>query len=224
MKRPVFGFLLFFFALGLAQAPCVAFRLDDTQDDWMVSVQKAVMGALKRRGVPLTIGVVPKLFGNYPGSEMLQYVKENLEDPTWDLEVAAHGWDHTDFAGPPYTELFELIGMGKEKLMDVTGLPDIETFIPPFNGFSERTLEALKDHGFTIISSGITHTHGPCPRTGLDFYQLPQGASTAKSNGETPVVATETWHQIQSQIASDGYAMGESAQRRNEEEKIRDEK
>ena len=57
-------FVLFVAAFSAPHGPCkLAFRLDDIQEFWLVSTQKAVMQTFADQNVPLSVGIVSQAFG-----------------------------------------------------------------------------------------------------------------------------------------------------------------
>jgi hypothetical protein len=109
---------------------------------------------------------------------------------------------------------------GRDKTQTLLNVP-ITTFIPPFNNFNGDTITALRDLDFTHMSSQIQiDTDAPYPLQGMSFYitisyilgqslyRFPAGAATndlseVRYNG---VPWQQTWQEIQSQLASDGFA------------------
>lgn len=138
----------------------VVLRLDDVQATmWSKTSRMLIEGAIGK-GVTMVAGVIPK------GLDADVKMDSLLRRERCNIEVALHGWDHGRSAytpgeldGPPeFSQLsadqaMPLLLAGKSVLEKLTG-GAVTTFIPPNNLASDGTVEALKETGFDVISSG----------------------------------------------------------------------
>ena len=132
----------------------VVLRVDDIQAfGWFDVSQQLIQDSLDRQ-VPLVLGVIPRgLSGTNP---MYRYLKK----VHCAMELAQHGWTHQgegtgeepEFRDINQSEAETKIMLGENVLRHITDQP-IMTFIPPENKYSTGTVEALRSHGFRVISS-----------------------------------------------------------------------
>jgi peptidoglycan/xylan/chitin deacetylase (PgdA/CDA1 family) len=191
----------------MVNCSCATFRLDDIQDWWARNAQLAILDVFKQTNTPITIGVITGHFGT--DLELVNHIKTILQDPTWDVEVALHGFNHEDFTNYTYDEQLALLQQGVQVLTSTLGVTP-KTFLPPFNAFNNDTLNALLATGFTSISSEIDLDQGPFNFVNPAIWRLPIGAATstyrADNNFFEPVSRETTLDDVTSQFAVFGYA------------------
>ena len=129
--------------------PPVVIRIDDIQDWWARDEQMLLIEYNIARGVPMTLGVIPDLFGQ--DNELVETVAFAVEQGS---EIADHGWGHVVFPDFQLDEQARKMLLGKEKLREVLGV-EVSTFIPPLYRFNSDTLLAMRDVGYTVISSHV---------------------------------------------------------------------
>jgi len=93
--------------------------------------------------------------------EKVEFIKHAVQAGR--IEVAQHGFSHTniagsyhrpgEFRGGDYESQHRDIVLGREALLTACNLSEINTFVPPWNGWDENTAFALKQAGFTILSA-----------------------------------------------------------------------
>ena len=83
--------ILLYILLSVSLVHCVkiGYRLDDIQDYWLTSCQKAVMDVFRSRNVPLTVGIIANGYGQ--DVSMVNYLNDSIfKFPSWELEIADH--------------------------------------------------------------------------------------------------------------------------------------
>jgi hypothetical protein len=156
-----------------AGAVNVLLRFDDFTRDSEPSVENPLFDEAVRLGIPLLVGVVPRLGEPYPATDAIALeAKTNLGPEkterlrAWlksgDITVALHGYSHatnymvngqaSEFAGLPFATQRRLLIHGKSLLESTFGVP-VRVFIPPFNAYDHSTLRALPPTGFQTLSA-----------------------------------------------------------------------
>jgi peptidoglycan/xylan/chitin deacetylase (PgdA/CDA1 family) len=112
------------------------------------------MDLFKEFNFPLTIGIIGNKFGTDPA--IFDYVYNNLVYlPTWELEIACHGFNHEDFSTMTLAQQQVAINGSISLIRSKLPITPIKTFIPPFNSFNTDTVTITKQLGFTHFSAQI---------------------------------------------------------------------
>jgi len=188
----------------------VAFRLDDIQDYFVVPAQMAIMDFFKANNTPMTAGIIggATKFGN--DKKILSYMREVVSDPYWEVEIACHGSNHTDFSKYDFNQTVYQIQDSIKNIKRTLNVPYVTTFVPPFNLFNNVTVPALKYLNFTHWSAqiGTDYVH-PKPLSGQSFYGFPIGAATNDLSDDTIFIG-QSWQisfaAIQSQLLYYGWS------------------
>jgi peptidoglycan/xylan/chitin deacetylase (PgdA/CDA1 family) len=162
---------------------CVAFRLDDFSDTSLTKIKIQLLDTFYEKNAPLTIGIIGDRFGD--DVDFVKYVKEKIEDESFDLEVANHGWQHENFENLDIQNQTALIKKTNEKVFNILGV-NPKVFITPYNKFNSDTLEALKQNDMSIYSAyakknSITHY----PLSNSDLYHFPAASQTNERDSVT---------------------------------------
>jgi len=186
---------------------CVTFRFTQVQDYYLNDVQIEVLDTFKRKGIPITTGVIGNLFGN--DVKLVDYLKNTLEDYQL-VEIANNGWNYEDFTVLTSEEQSSLIKQGNDHLSSVLGTtPDV--FIPPFEKFNDATILALDENKINRISSTIQNDPPPYPFSGLELYHFPAGVAISQYKPELGATESipfdETFSQIQKTLDKHGFAV-----------------
>jgi peptidoglycan/xylan/chitin deacetylase (PgdA/CDA1 family) len=156
------------------------FRFDDYSAKSDTALEEKVLAAFARRGVPLTVSVIPEVasgsaFDPSPqeglalGEDKALLLRHGMD--TGGVEVALHGYSHQTVRrkiGSRFLEPFgryhsEFIGVdeatqekkiraGRDLLERQLGIR-AAVFVPPWNGYDLTTLRVLARCGFTAISA-----------------------------------------------------------------------
>jgi peptidoglycan/xylan/chitin deacetylase (PgdA/CDA1 family) len=133
---------------------CVAFRLDDVQDYFLINAQIQVINTFEKKNTSLTIGVIGNAFGNDPS--IISFIRERITTSnTSAIEVANHGWDHEDFTTFAKEQQSSLIQKSNEKIMQVLNVRP-KVFIPPYNLVNNNTIAALLENDLRYLSANST--------------------------------------------------------------------
>lgn len=142
----------------------VAFRIDDYGID-NFEVYKHIIPVFNKYNIPLTVGVVPFRDNTINISsaiteEMVAFLQPFVQDGL--VEIALHGYLHDDtnistsviseFVGLPEEEQYFRLSTGKSELEQKFSVL-VTTFIPPWNAYDEKTLNALTALNFRTISA-----------------------------------------------------------------------
>ena len=159
---------------------CVAFRMDDIQNYWLLDPQLEVLETFKEYNVPLTIGVIGESFEGY----MANYIHNVTSSENSNIEIANHGWAHEYFSLLDKDQQSQIIKISNDRIFNETGLlPKI--FYPPFGESDNSTLEVLREHNFTIMSSTFGSSPPPYPLVISGINHLPATALTADYVADT---------------------------------------
>jgi peptidoglycan/xylan/chitin deacetylase (PgdA/CDA1 family) len=215
MRNPlVILVLLYFFSTSPATADGrirVIFRYDDYT--FIPSpLNDTLLSIFKRNKIPLTLGVIPfdekGVLINQFDQNLMDDLKARIRNN--EIEVALHGFNHqnivrvtrfkrkylSEFASADYSEQFYKIRKGKNALDSLLQI-NIKTFIPPFDTYDSRTLDALTNIGFNIISASIFGATSAVsgnrkikymPATTRDFFDLPDLLNRFKDEDVTIII------------------------------------
>jgi len=197
----------------------VVFRLDDIQDYWIVNAQQAVIDVFKTAQLPMTVGVIANYFGE--DETIVDYIKECLQTPGFDIEIANHGYNHEDFPTFTLAQQQTLLSESVTKTVGILSplISDITTFIPPFDDFNLDTITALENTGFTAFSSDISFygyddsgDYNPegaraYPGSNANFKEYPAGTGTNDLYDQYVISVEDTMAGIRAQIASVGFSV-----------------
>jgi peptidoglycan/xylan/chitin deacetylase (PgdA/CDA1 family) len=129
---------------------CVAFRMDDIQDNEFRLGQITPMDIFILKNQSLTLGLIMSLIGN--DSKVIDKVREGSHMRLF--ELALHGWNHSDYTDLNQEQQKNSLYKANEKMQTLFGsISDI--FIPPEGEFNNDTLKAMNQSGLRILSSGI---------------------------------------------------------------------
>jgi peptidoglycan/xylan/chitin deacetylase (PgdA/CDA1 family) len=166
-----------------------------------LATDAAVINVFRKHHLRLTMGVIPFSAGEQPANGLLvtatpsnlggwliplpgdhermrllqRAIAEGIVDPAlhgYSHELLVSGPHRSEFAGLDRAVQEYRVRQGK-KLLEQWLRCSIITFIPPFNGYDETTLQVLAENGFHIISAnqrGLTCVRG--------LLYLPQNIDT----------------------------------------------
>lgn len=190
---------------------CVAFRLDDIQDYYYSSQQRALMEMFRQNNASVTIGIIGSMFGN--DTELVDFIRQHRNDSR--IEIANHGWLHEDFG------LIEdaasqqgFLERTNQRIHDLLGQDVlITTFIAPLNSVNDQTYEAVANSGLYIISADpVTDTIFANGQTNSSrLYHLPMTAEVSilaeNNTAWEPVPVVEILSKIDDSIMANGNAV-----------------
>ena len=187
---------------------CVAFRLDDIQDNFLNNAQIEVMNTFQEKNASLTVGVIGNYFGN--DQKLLDYIEPRIEQNNPKIEIANHGWNHEDFTMFDKNEQSSLIKKTNEKIFNTLGIVPTG-FITPFNTINGDTLTAMRENNMQYISANVTEDRPPYRINDNTLYHFPGTAFTGNLNDNNNAWLSkyhkESFAQIQSSLINYGYAV-----------------
>ena len=153
----------------------VVFRYDDLSGDKLgerendperrriFEAERSVDSLFDKFGFPYVVAVIPKRSDNSfaEDPEKITFIKNAVQMGR--IEVAQHGFAHINHAEENHrkgefrernfdTQLHD-IEAGKEILCKSCQVPNITTFVPPWNAWDDNTAKALVESGFSILSA-----------------------------------------------------------------------
>jgi peptidoglycan/xylan/chitin deacetylase (PgdA/CDA1 family) len=164
----------------------VFFRFDDYSETSPLDVEIGLIEALRHNRLNATFAVIPAVTegryhepgerGTHPlGPKKIRVLRQAIDDGA--VDCALHGFNHrTCMHAPPHSEFVglstqEQIGrleQGQKLLRRLTTL-EPTVFVPPWNRYDERTLEAMRECGLTCISA---NRYGPFQNGPLRFVPI----------------------------------------------------
>ncbi len=133
--------------------------------------ERAFLDVFAEHGVPLTVGVVPRIEGKRllaDDPERLRALRDAVA--AGHVGPALHGLTHealsrqgsanSEFAGLAPAAQLERLREGKRLLEDWLGVPTV-AFIPPWNTYDEGTVGALAEAEFQVLCAALS---GPAVR------------------------------------------------------------
>ncbi|MGY5147690.1 MAG: polysaccharide deacetylase family protein [Candidatus Nitrosopumilus sp. bin_7KS] len=151
---------------------CIAFRLDDVQDYWLVDTQIELIDLFAEKEVPLTVGLIGNTIGN--DEKITTLLKTNIDKKN--IEIANHSWDNEILKGISKEIQKEKILKTNTKIFELFGInPNV--FIPPQNLYDENTVNILYENGFSHL---ISHVKDNSEIFIIDdlFYNIPAVTET----------------------------------------------
>lgn len=138
----------------------IFFRDDDVYK--MDGKLTRLLNIFAENNVPLTLSLIPeKLSANLCGQLLIYFKNESA------IDMAQHGLTHNNYSENKYSK-YEFgikrsyeeqesdIRKGAEILKKIFGIKP-KIFVPPWNGFDNETLKALKKNGFSFLSTDTKH-------------------------------------------------------------------
>ena len=147
------------------------FRLDD----YVIGhggMQDSLVELFVKHQIPLSVGIIPfegnsNQIRHHGLSQRTLILHNRIQNGS--VEMMMHGFAHLDnnfegkskstvgkseFAGDSYKSQFQRLKSGK-RFLDSLFEKEVKVFSPPWNTYDKNTLLALKDLGFTTISSDL---------------------------------------------------------------------
>jgi peptidoglycan/xylan/chitin deacetylase (PgdA/CDA1 family) len=203
----------------IASCHCVAFRLDDVQDNELTKPQIAVMNLFKEKNLSLTVGIIAN---NISKGERLvsSYIKERIDNnqnknSKDEIEIANHSWNHEHFLNLNINEQSDSIKKADEKIKKIFNITPI-IFIPPYNEFNNDTILAAIKNNMKYFSADTRDHAIYSARSNVTIYHLPKTAITGgctncrsdyKNASWFGVSHEKTMNQIDKSLSNYGYAV-----------------
>ncbi len=127
---------------------CVIFRLDDTNSDFLTTVQLSVLNQFIAKNQSLSLGLIMHKINQV--SPITEKIAEGQQKGLFELDI--HGWDHVDYTQLSQEEQLETLQQASSKMHMIFGQYS-QVFIPPYNRFDGDTIGILKSVGIKIFSA-----------------------------------------------------------------------
>jgi peptidoglycan/xylan/chitin deacetylase (PgdA/CDA1 family) len=204
----VFFLAVIFAAYEMPQAKalpcnCVVIRMDDVQDFWLDNAQISAMNVFTTKNIKMTPALIMNYYGNDP--TVVSKVREGYNSGLF--ELALHGWDHVDYTKLSLSAQQTTLSQSNTKLFGIYGTTS-QIFVPPYNLFNTNTLQAMKNTGYTMISSDKSHDAYPFTDT-YGIKHIPATIDFGYTSGSHRVIrsSTEILNAINTDVVQKGYAV-----------------
>lgn len=186
---------------------CISFRLDTVQDWWLADVNMAIIEKFNQKQIPLTIGIIGNFIGTDP--TLVEFLQGTLKQNPG-MEIANNGWSYEDFTQFDKDQQKGFLVQSNDSIQQALGVhPTV--FVPPHNRHNDSTLTALKELGFTHISSAQTLSEPPYTFEKESFYHFPLTVNTGLYDAENfrfeGLPYETTLQATKNSIAEYGYAV-----------------
>jgi len=178
---------------------CVAFRLDDVQDDYLTKPQIGIMNVFKERNLSLTVGIIghdtgkdKKLVSSYIKERIVNGSNKNTKDA---IEIANHSWNHEHFQALTLGEQSESIRKTNEKIKNIFGIsPTI--FIAPYSEFNNDTILAVRENNMSYFSADLRDHEPYSAHSNATIYHLPETAETGGCTNCKNDYSNASWYGV----------------------------
>lgn len=177
---------------------CVAFRLDDIQDYFTREAQMDIIKLFNKENATLTLGVIGGFL--HDDQDLIKF----LQNSTYNMEIANHGWVHSDHSRMTIDEQQNSLIKTNERIEELFGI-EVKTFIPPENPFNNDTLAAMRQIGLTHLSGSIfvKSDEPPYPlKNGDSIFHFPQTAFVSNVDPSTGIWTVYSNEQVLEMIHS----------------------
>lgn len=203
--------------LSLAPAPTLAssfksgqhnvvLRIDDIQDydsiPQFTGAEYKVLQYHINQHVPVLIAIITSRFGTDP--HLLDLTKTGFEQGVFML--GDHGWHHDLYNNKTKSQQIQELGYAEERLQSIFGT-HVPTFIPPYGGYDNDTIAAMKTNQMTLISPTSEYDQVMLLEEDGILY-LPQTVTTADVDFGTDSWIPRSLNSITDQISASWEAFG----------------
>ena len=128
----------------------IILRMDDLQAYAYGDFRFKILDEILDRDMSIIVGVVPEKLEL--DTKLKKYLINHRTNPNF--EIAQHGYEHTleEFKNLSDEDSLIRLKTGHQKILDSLGIYPT-TFIPPYNEYSQSTIEALKKLNFKVVSA-----------------------------------------------------------------------
>lgn len=187
---------------------CVAFRLDTIQDFFLSGVSRGILDVFNENKTAVTVSILGGILGS--DSNLVSYLRDAVNDPLWDIEIANNGFNFTQFTDFDLQGQILNLNLSSSRIQQILQMNSPPTtFCPPLNSFDNNTLEALRLLRYTHMSSSLSRDLLPSQLSSQSLYRYPAAAFTTDLNiiRPTGVSFGVTWQQVQVQMQSAGFSV-----------------
>ncbi|MDH3489676.1 MAG: polysaccharide deacetylase family protein [Nitrosopumilus sp.] len=185
---------------------CVAFRLDNVQDYYLIDVQEELINLFLSKDVPLTVGIIGENFGS--DAELTNFLKTTISKNDKLIGIGNHGGT-SDITTMNKDEQLELIRNTNNNISDlIEKKPSV--FIPPFGRYNTDTISVLNQENIQYISSVSSFDVAPYPLKDESLFRFPSTASTGyieQGRAWYGIPANQTMNDIKFSVRDYGFAV-----------------
>ncbi|MDH5658661.1 MAG: polysaccharide deacetylase family protein [Nitrosopumilus sp.] len=185
---------------------CVAFRLDNVQDYYLVDVQKELIELFLSKDAPITLGIIGKNFGS--DAELIDFLKTTTSEHGQLIGIGNHGGT-TDITTMSKDAQSELIRNTDNNIIDFIGTKP-SVFIPPYGSYNADTISVLENEGVHYVSSVASFDVAPYPLKDESVFRFPSTASTGyieQGRAWYGISAKQTMSDIKFSVRDYGFAV-----------------
>ena len=183
---------------------CVAFRLDNLQDFYLVDVQQELIDLFLSKNVPVTVGIIGDKFGN--DVDLVNFLKTTSESSNL-VTIANHGTS-SNITTMDKDDQFDLIQNTNNRISDVLGMTP-SVFIPSFGNYNADTISALKKTDVHYVSSVASFDLAPYSFND-DLLRFPATTSSGfiePGRAWHGIPANQTFNDVKFSIRDYGFAV-----------------
>jgi len=185
---------------------CVAFRLDNVQDYYLVDVQKELINLFLSKDVPVTVGIIGKNFGS--DTELINFLKTTTSEHGELIGIGNHGGT-IDITTMNKDEQSGLIKNTDDNIINFIGAKP-SVFIPPYGNYNADTILALQNEGIHYVSSVASFDVAPYHLKDESVFRFPSTASTGyieQGRAWYGISAKQTMSDIKFSVRDYGFAV-----------------
>ena len=105
-------------------------------------MQTTLLDQFISKNVALDTGLIMNAFGS--DTNVVNKISEGYKKGLF--ELFNHGWNHVNFTGVPLDQQKTWLSQANSKMQSIFGR-NTTVFIPPYDGFDDNTLTAMKQLG-----------------------------------------------------------------------------
>ncbi len=184
----------------------VIIRIDDIQDydsiPQFTGTEYKVLQYQIDQHIPTLIAIITSRFGT--DAHLMDLTKSGFSQGVFML--ANHGWHHDLYNNKTAAQQTQELGYAEERLQSIFGV-HVLTFIPPYGGYDDNTIAAMKANRMTLISP--TSDYDQVMNLQKDgILYLPQTVTTADVDFGTDSWVPRSLNSITDQISASWEAFG----------------
>lgn len=184
----------------------VILRIDDIQDyasiPQFTGTEYKVLQYHIDQHLPVLIAIITSRFGTDP--HLLDLTKTGSDQGVFML--GNHGWHHDLYNNKTKSQQTQEMGYAEDRLQSIFGT-HVLTFIPPYGGYDNNTIAAMKANQMSLISPTSEYDQVMLLEKDGILY-LPQTVTTADVDFGTDSWVPRTLNSITDQISASWEAFG----------------
>ena len=184
----------------------VIIRIDDIQDyesiPEFIGPEYRILQYTIDQHVPTSVAIITSRFGT--NAHLIDLIKTGFNQEIFLL--GNHGWHHDLYNNRSRTQQIQELGYAENRLQTIFGV-HVLTFIPPYGGYNDDTIAAMKSNDMTLISPTSEYSQDMSLEKDGVLY-LPQTVTTAEVDPGTDSWIPRSLRSITDQISASWEAFG----------------